>query len=201
LSDHICQICRDYIYNVETGLLSSGVNFCYAGNAHRVCQVNRGAGRRSETLPPPQSQQIQLWPVQFWSDGAHIASREHYMSRVLPIVLKGMREERSVGRRANQTLSRDLTRSIRASRTKSLHRHPIPYGAGFVEWYTFCEPWRNHSNFGTWLLGDKYDGYWTEHRDGRHFNTSKEGNVLRSDCYNPHSDLLSSKFTSSHESS
>ena len=48
---------------------------------------------------------------------------------------------------------------------------------GFVEWYAVCEPWHNHSFWGTWMLGGPFSGYWTEHRASKtHSNPT---------CYNP----------------
>ena len=63
--------------------------------------------------------------------------------------------------------SRNVSASFGAAST-------LPFRAGFPETYLFCEPWREHAKWGTWLLGGERDGPWSAHLD-----ESKSGENVR----------------------
>lgn len=168
---------------VKAVWLDTGVNQCTAANAWTACGRNRPwSNPRSPSISlgtlhgtNASMHEETLYAVQQWTDGVHVSRRDFYIEHVFPTVLRGMEAERSVGRKPDETLRRQPS-FVHGAGGKQL-RHPIPWMGGFVEWYAVCEPWRNHSFWGTWMLGGPFSGYWTEHRASKtHSNPT---------CYNP----------------
>ena len=128
--------------------LAIGANKCNAALAQRVCRVNRpwvgpksGAHDLLVTDKHPG-----MTAMSFWSDTNHVARSSFYRDTVLPRIDEGKRQER---RRAGGRLA------------------TVPRGSGFPEHFLFCEPWKNHSAWRTFLLGAPNDGNFSTHLDGR----------------------------------
>lgn len=128
--------------------LAIGSNKCNAALAHRACRVNRpwvGPKSSAHDLLVTDSHPG-MTAMSFWSDQNHVASSRFYRDTVLPRIDEGKRQERL---RARGRLE------------------AIPRGSGFPEHFLFCEPWKNHSAWRTFLLGTPSDGNFSTHLDGR----------------------------------
>lgn len=115
---------------VQKVSFSAGRNMCYVRQATITCRRHRRLGRASNfttfhsTTPP-------ITAVQFWSDGNHVATMDHYR-HVLKVVHSG----------------------------------------SFMEANMFCLPWKNHSAWGTYLLGLPDDGHYSSHVNARNMSFS-----------------------------
>ena len=128
--------------------LAIGSNKCNAALAHLACRVNRPwAGPKSGAHDLLVTDKHPgMTAMSFWSDQNHVASARFYRDTVLPRIDEGKRQERL---RAGGRLA------------------AIPRGSGFPEHFLFCEPWKNHSAWRTFLLGAPNDGNFSAHLDGR----------------------------------
>ena len=137
--------------------LALGGNDCNAKLAPRICQSMR-------PWTPPRSPNYQrprhdaagphLTPLRYWSDNNHIASTRFYTATVWPTY--------HVYELAEEAGTMQFTQV-----GKPLGEGGVGKGAGFMEWFLFCEPWKDHSQWRTYLLGDRSDGGWSTHLDGR----------------------------------
>ena len=127
--------------------LAIGSNKCNAALAQRACRVNRPwVGPKSGAHDLLVTDEYPgMTAMSFWSDANHVASSSFYRDTVLPRIDEGKRQE-----------------SLRAGGSLS-----IPRGSGFPEHFLFCEPWKNHSAWRTFLLGAPNDGNFSTHLDGR----------------------------------
>ena len=127
--------------------LAIGSNKCNAALAQRACRINRPwVGPKSEAHDLLVMDEYPgMTAMSFWSDANHVASSSFYRDTVLPRIDEGKRQE-----------------SLRAGGSLS-----IPRGSGFPEHFLFCEPWKNHSAWRTFLLGAPNDGNFSTHLDGR----------------------------------
>ena len=128
--------------------LAIGSNKCNTALAQRACRVNRPwVGPKSEAHDLLVTDEHPgMTAMSFWSDTNHVASASFYRDTVLPRIDEGKRQERL---RAGGSLA------------------TLPRGSGFPEHFLFCEPWKNHSAWRTFLLGAPNDGNFSTHLDGR----------------------------------
>ena len=141
-----------------------GENHCHANLAPTVCIKNRAnTGKASPSLEmedwPVQAETdileyLHLTPIRMWSDNNHIASTRFYRDVAWPTY--------------HQHELADAAGTMNfVPRARKAGVGGIGSGAGFPEWYLFCEPFKNHSKWRTYLLGSPCDGRWVKHLDGR----------------------------------
>lgn len=144
-------------HQVSAVYLAVGSNSCNANLAPRICHWNRYWMPKPSTvhgIAHNASSAVRLTPVRFWSDNNHFADTRFYSTKLWPTYhTYEMGEENGTMRFS--------------PRGKATMKNGVGAGAGFPEWFLFCEPWRNHSTWRTYLLGDSCNGGWSTHLDGR----------------------------------